>query len=86
LIGQRDEAVHHNEETAPAVPHPYYTTNVAGVDASFSMERVSDAVDLMLDVLERAIVHPTPALTSWAKGQAHTLDMLKRMRLTGEDF
>lgn len=86
LIGKRDEAVHHDEETAPTVPHPFYPTNVSGVDASFSLERVNEAVDLMMDILRQALQSPSPALVEWATGNRHVLDSLVTMRATGQDF
>lgn len=86
LIGQRDMAVHHEEESAPPVPHPFYPTNVAGLDAAFSYERSREAVDLMMDVFARAMVSPSPALIGWANANSHVLGLLERMRTTGEDF
>jgi hypothetical protein len=86
LIGDRNDAVHHDEVTTPTQPHPGYATNVGGVSVSFTAERATQAVDVMLnDVLRLALTAPLPALTHFAEDYAHVLAQLDRQRDHGVD-
>jgi hypothetical protein len=87
LVGHRNEAVHHNEETALTQPHPGYQTNVSGVAAKFTAERATEAVDIMLeDVIRLAMTAPSPALQKFASDYAHVLELLDRQRISGDDL
>ena len=86
LIDDRDGVVHHDEQTAPAQPHPQYPTNVSRLEASFTAERGTEAVDVMLnEVLRPAIGAPSAALQPWAAGIEHVLVDLDDRRISEDD-
>lgn len=87
LVGDRDVAVHHNEQTAPMQRHPGYQANVSDVAAVFTAERATGAVDIMLeDVIRLAMTKPAPALQKFASDTAHVLKLLDHQRATGDDL
>jgi hypothetical protein len=87
LINDRDGVVHHNEQTASAQPHPQYPTNVSALEISFTAERATDAVQIMLDdVLRPAITSPPAALRSWAAPIGHVPPDLDMRRASGGDL
>jgi hypothetical protein len=87
LIEDRNGVVHHDEETAPARQHPQYPTSVSQLEASFTAERATAAVDVMLnEVLRPAIDHPSPALAGWAAGIEHVPCDLDARRASGDDL
>ena len=86
LIDDRDGVVHHDEQTAPARPHPEYPTNVSALEAAFTAERASEAVDVVLnDVLRPAILAPSTRLDAWASPIVHALVDLDTRRASGDD-
>jgi hypothetical protein len=86
LIDYRDGVVHHDEQTAPVRPHPQYPTNVSQLEASFTAERGSEAVEVMLnEVLRPAITAPSAALQPWAAGIGHVPIDLDNRRTSGDD-
>jgi hypothetical protein len=87
LIKHRNDVVHHDELTAAAQAHPAYPTNVSGLAASFTAERATEAVDIMLDdVLRLVMTAPAPALRSFAHDHGHVLAVLDQQRTTGADW
>jgi hypothetical protein len=86
LIDDRDGVVHHDEQTAPVQPHPQYPTNVSALEASFTAERATEAIEVMLDdVLRPAITAPAPALQRWAADIGHVPTDLDSRRTSGDD-
>jgi hypothetical protein len=86
LIADRNGVVHHDEQMAPAQPHPQYPTNVSALEASFTAERATEAVDVMLnDVLRPAIVAPSAALEQWAADVGQVAVGLDYLRTSGLD-
>jgi hypothetical protein len=86
LIDDRDGVVHHDEQTAPARPHPQYPTNVSALEASFTAERGTESVDVMLnEVLRPAIAAPSAALQPWTADIGHVLIDLDNRRTSGDD-
>jgi hypothetical protein len=86
LIDDRDGVVHHDEQTAPVQPHPRYPTDVSQLEASFTAERGTEAVDVMLnEVLRPAIAAPSAALQPWAAGIGHVLVDLDDRRSSNDD-
>jgi hypothetical protein len=84
LVVDRNGVVHHNEATAPAQPHPVYPTNVSGLAASFTAERATEAVDILMDdVLRLVMTAPSPALQAFANDHGHVLALLDQQRSTG---
>jgi hypothetical protein len=84
LVIDRNGVVHHDEVTTPAQPHPVYATNVSGLAASFTAERATEAVDVLLnDVLRLVITAPAPALATFARDYGHVLASLDLQRTTG---
>lgn len=81
LIGDRNDAVHHDEEMTPTQPHPGYPTNVGGVDAAFTAERATEAVNILLnDVLGPAVTQPSEPLEPFARDHGHVLGLLQAKR------
>ena len=69
------------------VPHDWYSTNVGEVVQQYSLERATNAVGLLLDVvLDPAIRHPSDALTEWSAKFTKTFESLGHMRAEGTDF
>jgi hypothetical protein len=86
LIDDRDGVVHHDEQTAPVQPHPQYPTNVSALEASFTAERATEAIEVMLnEVLRPAITAPAPALQRWAADIGHVPTDLDSRRTSGDD-
>jgi hypothetical protein len=86
LIDDRDGIVHHDEQTAPVQPHPQYRTDVSALEASFTAERATEAVEVMLnEVLRPAITAPAPALQRWAADIGHVPTDLDSRRTSGDD-
>jgi len=86
LIDDRDGVVHHDEQTAPARLHPQYPTNVSRLEASFTAERGTEAVEVMLnEVLRPAITAPSAALKGWAADIGHVPVDLDSRRSSGDD-
>lgn len=86
LIDDRDGVVHHDEQTAPVRPHLQYPTNVSALEASFTAERGTEVVDVILnEVLRPAIAAPSAALQPWAAGIGHVLIDLDNRRTSGDD-
>ncbi len=86
LIDDRDGIVHHDEQTAPAQPHPQYPTNVSHLEAAFTSERATEAVEVMLnEVLRPSITAPSAALEGWAADIRHVPLDLDSRRSSGDD-
>lgn len=87
LIKDRVEAVHHDEESASARPHPGYATNVSDIAALFTAERATEAVDVMLDdVIRPVLTAPSAPLADFARAHGHVLGLLDQQRATGNDL
>ena len=87
LVGDRDDAVHHDEQSASPRPHPGYQTNVSDVAAVFTAERASDAVSIMLDdVIRPVLTAPSAGLADFAERHGHLLGHLDQQRATGSDL
>jgi hypothetical protein len=86
LIGDRDGVVHHDEQTAPARPHSQYPTNVSELETSFTAERGTQAVEVLLnEVLRPAITAPSAALQPSAVHIEHVPVDLDERRASGDD-
>jgi len=81
LIEDRNEAVHHDEEFVTPRRHPGYETNVSGVAATFTAERATDAVDVLLHgVLRPVLTKPSSNLKAFAREHRHVLEKLEQQR------
>jgi hypothetical protein len=69
LFDLRDAAVHGEEKSLPAVPHPSGVSNAGQVNADYSADEAVKAVDLMLDVLSTCGQNPKLS-DAGAKAQA----------------
>jgi hypothetical protein len=79
VIG-RNEIVHRAQNNQSAVAHPL-GTNTSALDARFTSERATEAVDAMLDFYQRVIGHPSAALRAWAASNGHVLDQFRALRI-----
>jgi len=79
LVRTRGNAVHFIESPKPVQPHPT-GTHTSPENATFTVENASAAVDLMLDVLTRAIESPSVELEGWASSFGLTLEDLRKRR------
>jgi hypothetical protein len=85
LIGDRDEAVHHDEEYGPPQPHPGYPGHVSRINSVFTAERATEVVDVMMDdVLRLALTAPPVALAQWSAANRHVMALLDSQRATGD--
>lgn len=70
IVDDRNLIVHQVQESRPVVPHSL-GTNTSELDALFTAERATRAVDLLLDFYHRVFTAPTPALAAWAAKRRH---------------
>ncbi len=79
LFDLRDSAVHHDEENRESVPH-LTGTNTSWANVAYSLESAERAVNLMLDVLDTAVLAPRPPVAEWACNHQHALEALRERR------
>lgn len=79
VVAHRDEIIHIAQASQPAVAHPL-GTNTSELDARFTAERATRAVDLMLDFYRRVVESPSPALTDWGSKNGHVVSYFDEMR------
>jgi hypothetical protein len=77
---QRNEVVHFAEEPGSPVPHPAAIGNTAKVNAVYSKENATKAVDLLMSTLDQVVAADQTKLRKWISDFAGTLDELKNMR------
>lgn len=79
VVDDRNEIVHQPQVSEPAVPHPL-GTNTSRLDARFTAQRATEAVDLMLDFYRKVIDLPSGALLPWAADRRHVPGDLDAVR------
>ncbi len=82
LADYRGALLHHRPQPMSPVEHPHYPTHVSSQDATYLLERLSDAVDMVLDLLTRVIESPAKGVQRWAgmQGRRAALIRLKDFR------
>lgn len=79
LFDLRDAAVHFEEKTQPAVPHPT-GTHTGAENVAYSLESATPAVDLLFEVLKTCMTKPRPALVEWTNGMHAVIEGLEQRR------
>lgn len=84
LFGWRNFAVHYREEASAPVPHPSSTTNSSDIYVHYSAETATRAVNLVLEILDRATTVPRnkPGVIKWASDFRGTVEDLEKRRRT----
>jgi hypothetical protein len=80
IVIDRNEIVHRAQHNQSVVAHPL-GTNTSALDARFTSERATEAVDAMLDFYQRVIGQPSEALGPWAESNGHVLDHFLTLRM-----
>lgn len=75
LFGVRGGAVHYEGMNQPTQPHPV-GMNVSVAQVTYSPEKATRAVDLLLGILERCRDRPKLAVRGWSNGTRHVVDEL----------
>jgi hypothetical protein len=75
LFDLRDSSVHYEGAFAPPEPHPL-GMNVAPSQVAYSAENATQAVDLLLGILERCRDKPKAPARDWSRGMGGAVDEL----------
>ena len=83
LFELRDGAVHPKSLSQNSEPHPPFDVNTAIEYVVYRSERATEAVDLLLEILEICVERPKPALERWANDLRPSIERLSADRSRG---
>jgi hypothetical protein len=61
----RNPAVHPKVKPKPAVPHPVLGSTAPEEYATYTVEAVTESVDLLVEILATCLEHPRPSIEAW---------------------